>query len=315
MNHDIKDSKALFKELLNIKKLDEELEDEKFKTLSHSLEKLIEKFREYKDIFLSNEELRDKCEKLYAELVKASNFLMNFYIEKLGNQVLSRTNVIKIIDSLDINMPNAENLEFLLKMIKNIDFIEQNLEENFYHSSKKIALASKIQFIGLTLRLFHKNFEDLQSCCQRKRKNPEVFNHKEFFNQTITHFSSALKLDLLEHNKINSLNLSSNNLNNANKEEEKENPNQPFSKEDLIDCFERYLQRNKAVFDVESQAFEYEKEKKNFIEIEEKANLFVKELVAAGTREMHLHAEKYEEIEGFFLLNFAYVDLYFQSFI
>lgn len=295
MNHDIKESKALFKELLNIKKLDEELEDEKFRALSQSLEKLIEKFREYKDIFLSNEELRDKCEKLYAELVKASNFLMNFYIERLGNQVLSRKNVVKIIDSLDINLPNAENLEFLLKMIRNIDFIEQNLEENFYHSSKKIALANKIQFVGLTLRLFHKNYEDLQSCCQRK--SPDSFNHKEFFNQTITHFSSALKLDLLEHNKLSSLNYSGNNIN----KEGEGKDNNDFSKEDLIECFERYLQRNKAVFDVESQAFEYEKEKKNFLEIEEKAHSFVKELVAAGTRDMTAHAEKYEEIEGFFV--------------
>ena len=298
MNSDIKESKQIFKNLLSIKKLDEDLEEPRFNSLNQKLDQLIEHFREYKTLFNSNEELKDKCERLYSELIKASSFLVNYYIEKLGKIVLNKKNIINLIDSLDINNINPENLQEFEKVLKNVEFIEENLEENFYHSNKKIILSSKIQFVGLTLRLFSKNFEELQGISQEK--NPECFNHKEFFNKTITSFSNTLKLDPLEGNLQ-----SFKQKNKENQQKIKENQifkgetGVEFNKEDLVDCLERYVQRNKSIFDLESQAFEYDKEKKSFLSHEALFNDLLKALISTSKQKYEENADKYEEIEGF----------------
>jgi len=306
MNTDIKESKQIFKVLLSIKKLDEDLEESRFNSVNQKLDELIEHFREYKTLFNSNEELKDKCERLFSELIKASSFLMNYYIEKLGKIVLNKKNIINLIDSLDINNINPENLQEFEKVLKNVEFIERNLEENFYHSNKKIILSSKIQFVGLTLRLFSKNFEELQGVSQAK--NTDCFNHKEFFNKTITSFSNTLKLDPLEGKQE-----SFKQKNNVNQQKMKENQifkgeiSVEFNKEDLVDCLEKYVQRNKSLFDLESQTFEYDKEKKSFLSHEAMFNELLKVLISTSKQKYEENADKFEEIEGFFHLNFSLI--------
>jgi len=295
MNEDIKESKQIFKLLLTIRKLDEDLEEEKFISMNAKLENLINHFREYKSAFNNNEELRDKCESLYAELIKASSFLMNYYLEKLGKKVLNRKIAINLIDSLDINNINQETIVDIEKILKNVFFIEQNLEENFYHSNKKIVLAAKIQFLGQSLSLFQRNFEELQVISKEKSK--DNFNHKEFFNKTISEFSTTLKLDPLEpqmNRKTSSkeiIPLKESPKNEKNQEE--------FNKEDLLYCLERYIQRNKSLFDIESQSQEFEKEKKSFLQYESHFNSILKTLVMEGKSRFEENAEKYEEIENY----------------
>ena len=222
---------------------------------------------------------------------------MNYYLEKLGKKVLNRKTIIPLIDALDINNINPEALAELSKILGNVDFIEQNLEENFYHSSRKIILASKIQFLGMSLRLFIRNFNDLQAISSEKTQ--KQFNHKEFFSKTINEFSNALKLEIHE---------TQNRKQEGSKEKIplKESPlngespqnNDDFCKEDLLDSLERYIQRNKGLFDIESQSQEFEKEKKSFLEHEKLFALFLKELVTAGKAGFDANASKYEELEN-----------------
>lgn len=282
MNEDIKQSKEIFKLLLNVKKLNQDLPETQFTSLNMKLNHLIDSFRGYKVSFSSNEELRDKCERLYNELVKASSFLVNLYMEQLGKMVLNRKTITDIIDSLDINNNNIENGLELDEILKNIRFIVSNLEGNFYHSDKKLLFSNKIQFIDQSLCLFQKNFNELQGISQQKA--PGTFNHKEFFNKTITTFSNILKLDPSSENNIRLKPLD----------------DHEFTKEDLLDCLERYIQRNKSLFDLESQAFEYEKEKLEFIKQEEVFGVLLKRLISKGQEGLEGEAEKYEEIEGFF---------------
>lgn len=297
MNEDVKTSKLIFKQLLTVKKLDEEIEEERFTGLSSQLERLITRFRDYKSAFNGNEELREKCERLYSELIKASSFLMNYYLEKLGKKVLNRKTIVSLIDALDINNINPEALAELSKILANVDFIEQNLEENFYHSSRKIILASKIQFLGMSLRLFIRNFNDLQAISTEKAQ--KKFNHKEFFSKTINEFSNALKLEIHEtqprkqegsKEKIPLKDSPSNG--------EPPQNNEDFCKEDLLDSLERYIQRNKGLFDIESQSQEFEKEKKSFLEHERLFASLLKELVTAGKAGFDSNSSKYEELEN-----------------
>ena len=78
---------------------------------------------------------------------------------------------------------------------------------------------------------------------------------------------------------------------------------QEFNKEDLLDCLERYVQRNKSIFDLESQAYEYEKEKQNFLTFEGVFNALLKKLMSDGTNGFEANAEKYEEIESLLIIS------------